>query len=805
MEPKAEVVIVGAGVVGCALADQLTALGRTDVLVLEQGPLPETGGSTSHAPGLVFQTNPSRTMTAFARQSVARYLELGCFVPVGGIEVATTPERERELERRHGLATSWGLESELLGPEQVAEKIPILDPARIAGGFHVPSDGIARAVSACDAMAAEARARGARFHAGTPVTGVDVARGRVQAVETPSTRIETKAVVVCAGIWGPLVGRLAGVPVPLSPVEHQYVRTTAVPALAGGTEEVCHPILRHQDRAMYFRQHGERYGIGSYQHRPLLVEPEQIGRHGVLPFTEEDFRQPWADARDLLPALAETEIDEAMNAMFSFTPDGLPLLGESREVRGFWTAEAIWITHAVGAARAVAEWIVQGAPELDVRECDLQRFEAHVSSPAYVRRRAAQQYDEVYDVLHPLQPLEEPRPLRVSPFFPRQRELGGFFLEANGWERPHWFEANAPLVAGREIPERSGWEARFWSPIVGAEALATRERVALYDMTSLKRAAVTGPGALAFLQRLTTNELDRPPGFVTYTLMLDERGGIKSDVTVARLADDRFQFACNGPRDLDWLWRQLPADGSVHVLDVTGGTCCIGLWGPRARDLIQPLSDDDFSNDGFRFFGAREVHVREIPVTALRLSYVGELGWELYTSAEYGLRLWDLLWEAGRTHGVVAGGRGAFNSLRLEKGYRMWGVDMWSEHDPHEAGLAFAVKLDKGDFVGREALERRMELHAAHAASSRLACLTLDDPGRVVMGKEPVFAAGRPVGFVTSADYGYTVGRGIAYAWLPEELAVEGTALEIEYFAERCAATVRREPLFDPEMTRMRA
>ena len=817
MESRARVVVVGAGIVGCALADELTRRGWDGVVVVDTGPLPVTGGSTSHAPGLVFQTNASKTMAELARASVARFSELrhegeSCFRSVGGIEVATTPERLQDLKRRHGLATSWGIEGELLSPEAVGEKIPVLDPEQILGGFHVPSDGLAKAVWACAALAEEASARGAAFHGETPVTAIDVARGRVRAVETSRGRIETDLVVCCAGIWGPLVGRMAGVPIPLSPVEHQLVWTTPVPALAGETDEIAHPILRHQGAALYFRQRGEAYGIGSYDHRPILVSPDEIASHDEAPvmptmrdFTPEDFEPAWQEARRLLPALRETEVAEPMNAMFSFTSDGFPLLGEAREAAGFWVAEAVWITQGPGVAKVVAEWMVEGVPSLDLREADVARFDPHVRSPAYFRRRAAAQYDEVYDALHPLQPLEEPRELRVSPFFAREQELQAFFLEANGWERPHWYEANGPLVEGQPIPSRSGWEARYWSPIVGAEALATRERVALYDMTSLKRAEVTGAGALAFLQRLTTSDLERDPGYVTYTLMLDERGGIRSDVTVARLGEERFQLGLNGPRDLDWMARHAPRDGSVTIRDITGGTSCIGLWGPRARDVLQPLSEDDLSNEGFRFFRAREIYVREIPVVALRLSYVGELGWELYASAEYGQRLWDVLFEAGREHEALAAGRGAFNSLRLEKGYRSWGADMWSAHDPHEAGLEFAVKLEKPDFVGREALFRRYELHEAQAASPHLACLTLDDPAAVVLGKEPVFADGRAVGFVTSADYGYTVGRAIAYAWVPDELAGEGTPLEIEYFGERYGATVARDPLFDPDMTRMRS
>jgi glycine cleavage system aminomethyltransferase T len=302
------------------------------------------------------------------------------------------------------------------------------------------------------------------------------------------------------------------------------------------------------------------------------------------------------------------------------------------------------------------------------------------------------------------------------------------------------------------------------------------------------------------LQRLTTGNLDRSVGSVTYTLMLDNRAGIKSDITVARLAEDHFQIGCNGPRDLDWLERHLPDDGSVRVRDITPGTCCIGVWGPRARDLVQSLSEDDFSETGHRFFRAKRVYVNEVPVTALRLSYVGELGWELYTTADLGLRLWDLLWNAGQSLGVIAGGRGAYDSLRLEKGYRFYGRDMWTEHDPFEAGLGFTVDFDEGTFIGKDALLRRRD----HGPRQRLTCLTLDDPTRVVMGSEPVFADGTPAGFVTSAAYGYSIGRGIAYAWLNPQCAEIGTSLEVEYFAERLPATVQPEPLFDPDMLRMR-
>ncbi|MGW3470455.1 GcvT family protein [Saccharopolyspora sp. NPDC000995] len=822
MDSSVQVLLVGAGIVGCSTAYHLARLGITDVLVVEQGPLFATGGSSSHAPGLVFQTNPSETLSRLAACTVQCYsgLQLDgrpCFYQVGGIEVAATPQRWDDLKRKLGLATAWGIRGELLDPQQVYDRIPQVDPARIHGGLHVPTDGIAKPVRAAEAMAREAKRLGVRFAGNTEVIGFDVQGGRVRAVRTSQCDVAAQTVLCCAGIWGPKIGRLAGVSIPVQPLVHQYAVTSPAPGLKPGADEVRQPILRHQDRCMYFRQIHDRYGVGSYQHRAIPVHSNGLlptaapgagteapsegggwkGMASVQPFTPEDFAGPWADARELLPALKRTEIAEGMNGLFLFTADGMPVLGPSNEIDNFWVAEAVWITHAAGVGRAMAQWLAGEVPDIDLRQADLRRFEDFAHSPSYVGERGAQSFREVYDIIHPQQPPEHPRPLRTSPFHDRQRELGAVFLEAAGWERPHWYESNKPLVDGREIVEPGPWAGRYWSPIVGAEHQATRERVAMYDMTSLPRAEVHGRGALDLLQRLTTNQLDRPPGYVTYTLMLEPTAGIRADITVARLGRDAFQVGCNGPRDIAWLRRH--ADETVQVRDITGGTCCIGLWGPRARDMLAELADRDVSHEAFRFFRAKRLYVGEVPVLALRLSYVGELGWELYCSAEFGRRLWDLLATAGAEHGVFPGGRGAFNGLRLEKGYRAWGADMWSSHDPDEAGLAFAVKADKGEFIGRDALLRRRE----SGPRRRLCCLTIDD-GTVLMGSEPVFADGTPVGFTTSTGYGHSVGASLAYAWLPADLSDPGTPVRVSYFDQRHPATVVADPVFDPEMSRMR-
>ncbi|MFC5825477.1 GcvT family protein [Nonomuraea insulae] len=799
---RPRLVIVGAGIVGCALADELTERGWTDVTVVDQGPLFAAGGSSSHAPGLVFQTNPSKTMTEFAAYTVGKYAELGerCFQQVGGLEVATTPERWTDLHRKHGWAESWGVEGRLLDAAECAGLWPLLDRDKVLGGFHVPSDGLAAAVACGQTQAERAIERGARFLPGHTVVGIEQRGGRatgVTVVASGEHRTIAADVVVCAaGFWGPSIGRMAGLTVPLLPLAHQYAKSGPLAMDGQG------PILRHQDRDLYFRKHGDRIGIGSYAHRPMPVTQDEIGPKGttmpsVQAFTSDDFDPAWRDAVELLPALAESKYEDGINGVFSFTPDGFPLIGEAPHLDGFWLAEAVWVTHSAGVARALAEVLVDGHSGFDLHECELNRFEQTQVSPAFVEERGKQNFVEVYDVIHPLQPMESPRPLRTSPFYARQRELGGHFLEAAGWERPHWFEANAPLLedlAQRHDSEalvgaaqRDAWAGRYWSPIAAAESYATREQVALYDMTPLKRIEVSGPGAAAFLQRMTTNNVDRKPGSVTYTLLLDVKGGIRSDLTVARLEEDTFQVGANGNLDLDWLTRHAP--GGVRVRDLTPGTCCVGVWGPWARELVQGLTDMDLSHENFRYFGCKSGYVGHVPVLALRVSYVGELGWELYTTADMGLKLWDTLWAPGR---AIAAGRAAFNSLRVEKGYRLWGVDMTSEHNPYEAGLGFAVKADK-DFIGRDALAKEVTRKLVPLLSAE-----------VVMGKEPVGHDGRTVGYVTSAAYGHTIQHPIAYAWLPIELTEPGTHVDISYFGRRVPAEVAAEPLYDPGMEKIR-
>jgi glycine cleavage system T protein len=811
MLTKARLVIIGAGIVGCSAAYHLAQKGWRDIVVLDQGPLFETGGSTSHAPGLVFQTNSSKLMCHFAQETVNLLTNLHTeakptWYPVGSIEVACTPERLTDLYRRRGWAAAYGLEGQIISPQEVTQRLPLIDPGQIYGGYYVPTDGDAKAVNAAAEMARLAEAAGAaRFFGHIPVTDIEfeTRRGHLTAVITPQGRIETKQVLLCTNIWAPVLGDKVGVKIPLMAVEHLYAITTPLPQLAGETREIAQPILRDQDHAMYYRQHADAYGIGSYQHAPLLVDPHHLGHIAMHNFTPEHFTAAWESTTRLMPALKPAGLTRQFNGMFAFTIDGMPILGQSAQLKGFWTAVGVWVTHSGGVGRTIAEWLTDGAPGMDVREADINRFNDHALTRSYIIDRCYSQYDEVYDIIHPMQQMEKPRQLRLSPFYPRLQAQKAIFFEAAGWERPQWLETNASLVEAYQIPTRTGWAARYWSPIQGGEHCAVRDRAGLFDLSAFTKLEISGPGALAFLQYMAANQIDRPPAQVVYTPLLTPSGGIKADLTITRLAADRFWVLTGGGTgrlDLAWLRRHAPADGSVEIADVTAKYCAVGLWGPQARALLQKVCAGDVSNQAFPYFTAQHLTLGYIPVLALRVSYAGELGWEIYAPTELGLKLWDTLWAAGQEVGLIAAGFGAFDSLRLEKGYRAWGSDIHSDYNPYEAGLGWTVKLNKGDFLGREALLKIKET----GLSRKLCCLTLDDPQAVVLGKEPIYSGGQVVGYVTSANYGYSVGKFIAYGYLPLTHAAEGTKIEIDYFGQRLAAAVTKEPLFDPENFRLK-
>ncbi|SPO00267.1 related to dimethylglycine dehydrogenase, mitochondrial precursor [Cephalotrichum gorgonifer] len=807
------VVIIGAGIVGTNIADELVSRGWSDITVVEQGPLDMPGGSTSHAPGLVFQTTPSKTMSSFAKYTVEKLLSLNCFSQIGGLEVAITPERLEDLKRKRGYGSSWGIVSHLLSPEECCEIYPLLNEDAILGGLHIPSDGLAAAARAAQLLMARTRAAGVRYLGLTPVTGIEQKDGHVTGVVTKTGTIPADIVISCGGFWGVELGAMIGLPIPLQPVGHQYAKTTALSKTWKRTSPngAPLPILRHQDESLYYREHGDQLGIGSYDHRPMPVVAAALGEtparvtEGNMPsslkFTPDDFVSAWKKSGDLIPAVKESSVASGFNGIMSFTPDGGPLLGRAPNLEGLYIAEAIWVTHSAGAARAMAQLLTTGKSEIDLTECDLSRFEQVQLTPSYVHEASLKSFEEVYDIIHPSQPRDSPRNLRLSPFHARQKELGAYFSESGGWERPRWYEANAALLGHLppewKEPERDSWSARYYSPIAAAEAYKTRTAAAMFDLTPIRRLLVSGPGALELLQRLTTSDVAKKTGTVTFTLLLDEQGGIRSDVFVARLGKDVFQLAVNGPADFAYLEREArlqakKTPGKVALVrDVTGGTCCIGLWGPHSADIISAVCSDDLSERALPASHLKAITIACIPVIAINNSFVGERGWELHASAENGQRLWDVLWEAGKAHGAVAAGQIAFGALRLETGFRTYGVDITTEHNPFEAGLESAIDVAKAGYVGHAAIKRLSRERVAR----RLRCLVIDDGRSVVLGKEPVFVGGEAVGYVASATFGYTVGTPIAYSYLPSAVG-EGDSVGIEYFGRRIRATVASEPLY---------
>lgn len=810
MRKQANVVIIGAGIVGASAAYHLTKLGWRDIVVLDKGPLYETGGSTSHAPGLVFQTNGSRMMCEFAQYTVELLNSLHIeehptFYQVGGIEVAYSKERFADLHRRHGWAQSYGLEAGIISPKEVQEHIPILAPSVIEGGYYVPSDGDAKAVNAVEAMAEFTKQKGsAEYYGDTTVTGFETSGRQVTAVVTDKGTIQTEHVLLATNIWGPVLSDQLGVKLPLMAVQHQYLISEPLEELAGETREIAHPILRNQDFSMYFRQHKDAYGIGSYKHEPLLVDPYDVGKDAMRPFTARDFKLAQTVAKELLPPLQGKKYVTNFNGMFAFTIDGSPIMGPAPEWDNFWTAIGVWVTHSGGVGKAIAEWMTEGETSTDVHEADISRFHEYATSKYYVQRTAAQQYREVYDIIHPMQQMEHTRDIRLAPYHKRLKHLGGHFFGSMGWERPQWYQSNARLLPryADRIPERKGWEACYWSPIQGAEHLATREAVALYELSSFVKIEVSGPGATDYLEYLSANKVARDVGRVVYTSLLTDSGGIKADLTITRLAEDRFLVLTgggSGMSDLEWIRRNAPANNSVYIQDVSSKYTSVGLWGPKAREVLGAVCEQDVSNQAFPYFSAQKITIETIPALALRISYVGELGWEIYTPSEYGLRLWDVLWEAGQAHGIIAGGMGAFDSLRLEKGYRALGTDIHVDYNPFEAGLDWAVRLDQDDFKGRAAL-----LAIKETGISRKFCCLILEKG-TLLGKEPVFKNGKAIGYVTSSNFAYSLGKQIAYGYLPIEYSEKGTQVEIEYFGKRLSATVSDDPQYDTKMEKLKA
>lgn len=825
---QASVVVVGAGIVGNSLVHHLAELGWTDIVQVDKGPLPNPGGSTGHASNFIFPVDHSREIADLTLDSMRQYKELGVFTESGGFEVARTEERMEELRRRMASARAWGIASSLVTPAEVVEKVPFLDPEVILGAFWTPTVGVVDSVRAGTMMRESAEAKGAlTVSPNTEVTGIDVDVGQIVAVHTTKGEIATNRVLIACGVWSPRIAAMAGAAIPLTPAVHQMISVGPVPQLTERPGEISFPIVRDMDTLCYERQHGSDIEIGSYAHRPILHDPDEIPSIEAaklspteMPFTDEDFDPQLEQAVELMPEVLsdpDVEIRYAINGLLSLTPDGAPILGESPQVKGLWSAAAVWVKEGPGVGRAVAEWMTNGLPEIDIQGADIARFHSHQRTRAHVKARTSEAFNKTYGIVHPGEQWSSDRDVRRSPMWQREADLGAVFFEAGGWERPQWFESNAGLLEefGDAVMDRSAeWDSRWWSPIINAEHLAMRNRAGLVDLSSFVIFDVFGPAALDAVQTIALAQMDVAVGRVVYTPILDENGGFRSDLTIMRLAHDRFRVvtgAAHGMVDLKWFADRLP-DTGAQIADLTSSWTTIGLWGPRARDVLGELTSADVSHEGFRFGTVRRIEIGSLEVLASRISYVGDLGWELYVPMESGLKLWDMLMEAGHEHGLIPVGLGVYGTTgRIEKGYRAFGAELDSERSVVEVGMS-RPKVKSHDFIGRAAHLR----HREEEPKTVLCSLTVDDhtsasgEKRYMLGGEPIVSAegqplvdghGRPA-YVTSAGSAPSLGKHVLMAFLPPAEAVLGNQLQVVYMEEFypvTVASVDSTPLFDPD------
>src|SRR6185436_19840818 len=664
------------------LVHHLAELGWTDIVQIDQGPLPNPGGSTGHASNFIFPVDHSREITDLTLDSVRQYKEMGVFTQSGGFEVARTEARMEELRRRMSSAKAWGIEAELVDPAFVVEKVPFLDPDQIIGAFWTPSVGVVDSLRAGTIMREKALAAGALTvvpNVEVEDLGVDDGPGgrRIRKVCTDQGDIEAEYVVIACGVWSPKIGDMAGVRIALTPAVHQMISVGPCPQMAEQEGEISFPIVRDMDSLCYERQHGADMEVGSYAHRAILHEPEDIPSieqaklsPTEMPFTSDDFDPQLEQAYELMPELLGAEGAEmryAINGLLSLTCDGSPILGESH-VKGLWTAAAVWIKEGPGVGRAVAEWMTHGYSEIDVAHSDNARFHPHQLRREHTRLRTTESFIKTYGIIHPAEQYESDRGQRKSPMYDSQQKLGAFFFETAGWERPHWYESNAALVeqyGDAVMPREHEWDSRWWSPIINAEHLRMREAAGVVDLSAFQILDIEGPGALDSVQRTCVAQCDVPVGRVVYTPVLDAAGGFRSDLTVMRLGQDHFRVVTGGAHgmaDRKWFTDHLTDDGATTLTDRTDEISTIGLWGPQARAILSTLTDADLSHEGFGFLTCREIQLAGVPVLASRISYVGELGWELYVSMDDAAALWGALVDTRESHGTVPVGIGVYGT-----------------------------------------------------------------------------------------------------------------------------------------------
>ncbi len=836
--PSAKVVIIGAGIVGNCMAGHLAELGWKDMVLIDKGPLPNPGGSTGHASNFIFPTDHNKEMAILTLESQRQYEAVGMNTSCGGIEVARTEERMEELRRRMTSAKAWGIEASLLTPAEVKQHVPFINEEIVVGGFYTPSVSVVDSLGFGTLMREKAKDAGAlQVFANTEVLDVeteatDFGRPKVTAVVTSRGRIETDYVVIACGVWSPRIAQMAGATIPLVPAVHQMADVGPIDILQATGNEIGYPIVRDMDTFMYERQSAGSMEVGSYAHRPIFHKPDEIPSNEEaalspteMPFTQEDFDEQLEDALELMGGILETaEIRYAINGLLSLTPDAMPVLGETVEVENLWSAAAVWIKEGPGIAQMVAEWMTHGYPHVcDPHGSDIARLYPHERSETHIEARCAEHFNKTYGIVHPREQWGSRRGLKRSPYYAREEQLGAVFYDARGWERPQWYTSNADLVERYGVADRPHeWDRRWWSPIINAEHLHLRDKVGMVDLTAFQIYEVSGPGVLDYIQKMTVNNCDVAPGRSIYTPVLTEGGGFRSDLTILRLAPNRYRIvtgAFDGGRDEYWFRLNLPSDGSVQFENRSASLSTIGVWGPDARRVLEAaLEEGDVSNDGLPYGGVGEVLIAGIPCTLFRISYVGDLGYEIYVGMDSALQVWDAITDAGQAFEIRPVGIGVYGTTgRVEKGYRLMGAELESEYSPVEAGLARS-KVKSADFIGKAAyLEARaaepvatlctlkMESHKSQAGIDRFPTGG-SEPILTTEGERILDAKGR-VSRVTTAGAAPSLDAYLLMAYLPMEHAVEGKELRVMYMNELYPVTVARvgsTPLFDPDDSRMK-